>query len=237
MKEKHIPVVRQTISMILVLCCVVTLSACSLSDITKIFKDFDASAYTQAFLDAISKNEFTQYAEITNSTEDMAKKEYESLLDNSVTSLLSTITVSDETKQNIREMFHNIYSKWNYTVGEAVKNDDKSFTVPVTVKKLTVFDGVLKETIKRFEKRSKDSKDLTDSAYYDMYYQTFIELVNDTLAKNEYGEETVIQVKVSPTAKDANIYEIKPESITALYNATMDMDALQADANSITSSN
>ena len=237
MKETCIPIVRRAVSAVLVFCCVVTLSACSLSDITKIFSDFDASAYTQAFLDAITKNEFTAYAEITNSTEDEAKKEYESLLDSSVTSLLSSITVSDETRQKIREMFHTIYSKLECKVGEATKNDDKSFTVPVTVKKLTVFKGVLKETINRFENRSKESKSMADSAYYDLYYQTFMELVNETLAKNEYGEETVVQVKVSPTASNSNVYEIQAESITALYNATMDMDALQQDANSITNMN
>lgn len=235
MKEKCIPLLRRFVAVILVFCCTITMSACSLSDITKIFSDFDASAYTQAFLDAISKNEFSKYAEITNSTEDAAKKEYESLLDNSVSSLLASITVSDETKQKVRDMFHTIYSKWNYSVGEAVKNDDKSFTVPVTVKKLTVFKGVLKETVSRFEKRTKESKDMNDSAYYDLYYQTFIELVNETLAKNEYGEETVIQVSVTPTTSNSNVYEIKAESITALYNATMDMEVLQEEAASISS--
>ena len=235
MKEKCLPLLRRFVAVILVFCCTITMSACSLSDITKIFSDFDASAYTQAFLDAISKNEFSKYAEITNSTEDEAKKEYESLLDNSVSSLLASITVSDETKQKVRDMFHTIYSKWNYSVGEAVKNDDKSFTVPVTVKKLTVFKGVLKETVSRFEKRTKESKDMNDSAYYDLYYQTFIELVNETLAKNEYGEETVIQVSVTPTTSNSNVYEIKAESITALYNATMDMEVLQEEAASISS--
>ena len=235
MKEKCLPLLRRFVAVILVFCCTITMSACSLSDITKIFSDFDASAYTQAFLDAISKNEFSKYAEITNSTEDEAKKEYESLLDNSVSSLLASITVSDVTKQKVRDMFHTIYSKWNYSVGEAVKNDDKSFTVPVTVKKLTVFKGVLKETVSRFEKRTKESKDMNDSAYYDLYYQTFIELVNETLAKNEYGEETVIQVSVTPTTSNSNVYEIKAESITALYNATMDMEVLQEEAASISS--
>lgn len=234
MKEKSMPLLRRFVAILLVFCCTVTMSACSLSDITKLFSDFDASAYTKAFLDAISKNQFTDYAEITNSTEEDAKKEYEALLDNSVSSLLSSITVSDKTKQDVREMFHSIYSKWNYSVGEAVKNDDKSFTVPVTIKKLTVFKGVLKETISRFEKRTKDSKgNMEDSAYYDLYYQTFIELVNETLAKNDYGEESLIQVLVSPTTSNSNVYEIKAESVTAIYNAAMDMEVLQEEANSI----
>lgn len=235
MKEKSMPLLRHFVAIILVFCCTITMSACSLSDIAKIFSDFDASAYTQAFLDAISKNEFTEYADITNSTEEEAKKEYESLLDSSVSSLLASITVSDETKQQVRDMFHDIYSKWNYSVGEAVKNDDKSFTVPVTVKKLTVFKGVLKETVTRFEKRTKNSKNMNDSAYYDLYYQTFIELVNENLAKGKYGDETVVQVSVKPTTSNSNIYEIASESITALYNATMDMDVLQKEAASIAS--
>ncbi len=232
MKKPNLQWAKHLICLILIFCCTLTMSACSLSDITKLFGDFDASAYTKAFLDAISKNDYTEYTKITNSTEEQAKKEYESLLDSSVNSLLSTITVSDETKQKVREMFHNIYSKWNYQVGEAVKNDDGSFNVPVTVRQLTAFKGALNETAKRFADRSKEMKSMSDSSYYDLYYQTFIEIVNDTMAKGEYAEPVTIQVVVAPTSSDSNVYEIKSTSISDLYNAAMDLDVLQKEAES-----
>ena len=233
MKKSNRMLPKRILCLIFIFCFTLTLSACSLSDITKFFSDFDASTYTRSFLDAICKNDYTEYAKITNSTEDEAKQEYETLLDNSVTSLLSTVTVSDETKQKIREMFHSIYSKWNYEVGEATKNDDGSFSVPVTVRQLTAFKGSLTATTKRFNERTKDSADLDDGSYYDLHYQTFIEVINETIAKGEYGDETIVQVKVVPSSSDSNVYEIDSESIAALYNAAMDLSSIQEEAASL----
>lgn len=146
---------------------------------------------------------------------------------------MSTVTVSDETKQKIREMFHSIYSKWNYEVGEATKNDDGSFSVPVTVRQLTAFKGSLTATTKRFSERTEKAADLDDGSYYDLYYQTFIEVINETIAKGEYGEETIVQVKVAPSSSDSNVYEMDSESIAALYNAAMDLNSIQEEAASL----
>lgn len=228
-------ILKQTgrfLSLVLILCCTLALNACSLFG-----EDFDASAYTRSFLDVISKSEFTEYAKITNCTEDEAKQQYDSLLDNNVSLLLSSITVSDETRQNLKNMFHTVYSKWNYEVGEAVKNDDDSYTVPVTLRKLTAFKGVLAETMTQTAKKAEDAKDLDDTAMYDLYYQTFIDLVNETVAKGEYGEPATVSVRVSRSEDQStasyNVYVIDTDSITELYSAAMDMDLIQEEASSL----
>jgi hypothetical protein len=234
MKEKCMHQLKSVLCLLLIICCTITTSACSLSDITKYFSDFDARAYTESFLDLIAKNDYADYAEITDSTEDEAEQVYESLLDNSVNSLLSTITVSDDTKQQIREMFKSIYSKWSYEVGEATKNSDKSFTVPVTVHQLVAFKGALAETTSRFQKRVDNSESLSDDSYYDLYYQTFIEIVNETVSKAEYSTDTTVSVKISPTSSDSNVYEISSDSSSELFRAAMDLDTLESEASSIT---
>ncbi len=233
MKYTCVKKVKQTICVMLILCCTTMMSACSLSDITKLFGDFDAQGYTQSFLDAIVKKDFSQYAEITNSSEETAKKEYETLLDSSVTNFLSTMTVSDATKQDVRNMFETIYSKWNYEVGEATKNDDDSFTVPVTMRQLVAFKGTLKTTQDEFTKEAKKKPNLTENEYYDLYCKVFIDAVNKNIEKGNYGEPTVVNVKVAPTAADKNVFEISQASITEMYNAAVDISILQEESSDI----
>ena len=72
-----------------------------------------------------------------------------------------------------------------------------------------------------------------NGSYYDLHYQTFIEVINETIAKGEYGDETIVQVKVVPSSSDSNVYEMDSESIAALYNATMDLSSIQEEAASL----
>lgn len=226
MKIHNTTPAKRIFCLALILCCTLTMGACS-------FRDFDASAYTKSFLDAISKNDFTEYAKLTDSTEEKAKQEYEQLLESSVTNLLGNITVTDETKNNIREMFHTIYSKWSYEVGEAEKNSDGSFTIPVTMRQLTAFTGALKTTAERFEKRTGKSDNLNDNDYYNLYYQTFVEAVNENVAKGTYAEPATVKVKVAPSSSNSNLYELPADSISALYSAAMDMDSINKEADEL----
>lgn len=234
MKYTYVKKAKQAICIMLVLCCTVMMSACSLSDITKLFRDFDAQGYTQSFLDAIVKKDFSEYAEITNSSEETAKKEYETLLDSSTTNFLSAMTVSDATRQEVRTMFDTIYSKWHYEVGEATKNDDDSFTVPVTLRQLKAFTGALQTTQDEFTKEAKKKPNLTQNDYYDLYCKIFIDAVNKNIEKGNYGEPAVVNVKVAPTAADKNVFEISRDSIQQMYNAAVDASVLQEESSDIT---
>jgi hypothetical protein len=131
-------------------------------------------------------------------------------------------------------MFQAIYSKWSYEVGEATKNSDNSFTVPVTVHQLVAFQGALSKTTTRFKKRVDNSEALSDDSYYDLYYQTFIEIVNENVSKEEYSTDTTVSVKVSPTSSDSNVYEISADSSSELFRASMDLDTLESEVSAIT---
>lgn len=207
--------------------CALILTGCSGS--------FDAKGYTKSFLDVIAKGDYTQYASLTNSSEDDAKKEREYLLDNSVNSLLTNVTVSDETKQKISNMFETIYTKWDYEVLDAQKNEDGSYSVPVKVRKLNAFSKAFTTTIERVQERLKTIDESDEQEYNDLFYQTFAETVNENTAKNNYSTAATISVKISPSEKDKNVYEIDDDSVQALFDGLMNLDALQEDAASASS--
>ena len=212
------------LTLLLVFATALSLTGCSTS--------FDAKGYTQSFLDVIAKEEYTQYAKLTDSSEDDAKNERESLLEGSVSSLLTNVTVSDDTKQKISDMFNTIYKKWNYEVQDAQKNDDGSYTVPVKVKKLNAFSDAFTTTYKRVQDRVKTIDDSKEQEYYDLFYATFAEAVQETAKSDSYGDTATIDVKVSPSEKDKNVYELEEDSISALFDGLMDMDALEKEASS-----
>ena len=66
----------------------------------------EAKDYVKSALDAGYKAEVKEYAEITDSTEKEAKKEYETNLDNSMKEAgFDETGVSDELKANYRKLF------------------------------------------------------------------------------------------------------------------------------------
>ena len=106
----------------------------------------EAKDYVKSALDAGYKTEFKEYAEITDSTEKEAKKEYETNLDNSMKEAgFDETGVSDELKANYRKLFEKMLKSANYKVGEVKEAGDDEFKVSVEVQPFTAFSTVSEE--------------------------------------------------------------------------------------------
>ena len=96
--------------------------------------------------DYVKSAEFKEYAEITDSTEKEAKKEYETNLDNSMKEAgFDETGVSDELKANYRKLFEKMLKSANYKVGEVKEAGDDEFKVSVEVQPFTAFSTVSEE--------------------------------------------------------------------------------------------
>ena len=94
----------------------------------------DAMDYVQSALDCGYKAEVKKYAEITETTEKEAKKEYETNLDTIMKEAgFDDTGVSDELKADYRSMFEKMLKSANYKVKEAKETEDDEFTVTVEV--------------------------------------------------------------------------------------------------------
>ena len=106
----------------------------------------DAKDYVQSALDCGYKAEVKKYAEITETTEKEAKKEYETNLDNSMKEAgFDETGVSDELKANYRKLFEKMLKSANYKVGEVKEAGDDEFKVSVEVQPFTAFSTVSEE--------------------------------------------------------------------------------------------
>lgn len=191
---------------------------------------FDASGYIKACLDANTHGEFEEYAKITKTSVEDITKQYNDLLDEEI-SYLDSYQATEEQKTKFRELFVNIYKAFKYEVGEATKNDDGSYTVPVTTYKLMVFKDVMDEgeayITDYATKQVNAGKNVSESDLYPVV----IDFMYDTLSKNyeaaEYGEPATTNVTVSPVDGNSNMYGVSETELHSLLETMIDMENAQ----------
>lgn len=191
---------------------------------------FDASRYTKSCLDAMTKAEFTDYVELTKSKPEQAQKDYERRLQNELRTMSVAFRMDSKTKDKYYNIIKDMYSKCKYEVGEATKGENDSYTVPVTVYKMKIFenalDDITKKVTKYFKKNTKISPTTTNVAQMQGKY--LAELMEERLKKVEYGEPEVINVTVQLGTVNAITYKINDADYQKLFNGLIDIDALQS---------
>ena len=186
----------------------------------------EAKDYVKSALDAGYKAEFKEYAEITDSTEKEAQKEYETNLDNSMKEAgFDETGVSDELKANYRKLFEKMLKSANYKVGEVKEAGDDEFKVSVEVQPFTAFSTVSEEldnwvtdTYSNIEYVPSD-EELNEAIMKKMY-----ELMDEKMNNPTYGDKTTVTVNVKVDKDGA--YYIPQKDLTAVDDALFPEDAL-----------
>ena len=186
----------------------------------------EAKDYVKSALDAGYKAEFKEYAEITDSSEKVAKKEYETNLDNSMKEAgFDETGVSDELKANYRKLFKKMLKSANYKVGEVKEAGDDEFKVSVEVQPFTAFSTVSEEldnwvtdTYSNIEYVPSD-EELNEAIMKKMY-----ELMDEKMNNPTYGDKTTVTVNVKVDKDGA--YYIPQKDLTAVDDALFPEDAL-----------
>ena len=157
----------------------------------------DAPAYVQSALDACYKGEFEVYMDFTNSTEEEAKELYESGLDaNMEASGINDINVSQDLKDQYRQLFAGLLGISKYTVGEA-KEDGEGFTVEVSVEPFIMFDTLQDDLIAALS-NSGLSEDATEDEINAFVYQQMYDLMSAKLNDPTYGDPQTVTVHIQP---------------------------------------
>ena len=122
-------------------------------------KEEDAKAYVEASLDAAYKGEFDAFVEITDSTPEGAAAMYEENIEHIMEAAgFADLEISEELTNNYKQLFLDLIRQADYTVGEAVKNEDDSFAVEITVKPMTILVGIEEELTNAFKSETDDLK-------------------------------------------------------------------------------
>jgi hypothetical protein len=186
--------------------------------------NFDASRYVQSCLDATFHGEFDDYMELTNATESQARSAYDKLIESEVDSLEQGYTLSDEQKEKFRSLFVDMYKACKYEVGEAVKNDDDSFTVSVTTYKLTVFDGMSDAAESYIKNYYKEHPDTTTDEAYDLILDFLYDYISDNLTAAQYAEPETTNMNVPLTSTSPKVYTLSTDDLQNVVYKLLDVE-------------
>lgn len=187
---------------------------------------FDASRYTKACLDATTKADFSDYIDMTRSSQSTAEAQYKEVIRSYVTASSSQLLPDVSTKDALTSAYQAIFKNCKYEVGEATSNGDSTYTVPVTVYKQKVFAGVIAETTEKTVEAMKSSSSSSKSEMNKAYAKSLAEVLTEHSQNPEYGDAVTVSITVKPTAADKNVYELDETEQNTLFAALMDFEAL-----------
>lgn len=185
---------------------------------------FDASAYVKSYLDALTKGEISEYAKITNTPEEDIINAYNEGIEAEINAI-NIYNLSEAQKNNFRTLFKDIYSKFQYDVGEAIKNSDGSYTVPVTTNKLIVFGTIMTDAQTYIMSYAKSNPSASETDLYSAICDFICTELTKNIANPQYGEEQIINVQVTKTQD--NKYILSETEIEKLIYSMLDSENMQ----------
>lgn len=192
---------------------------------------FDASGYIKACLDANAHGEFEAYSEFTNTPVEDIEKLYNSNIDTEI-SYLAAYDISEQQEEDFRNLFIDIYKNFKYEVGEATKNDDDSYTVPVTTYQLIIFKGVMSGAEDYITNYAQEQVEAGNSPTQDELEQLVLNYMYDALKANldklEYADPVTVDITVSPTKQGSStVYSASQSELQALMESFTDVENAQ----------
>lgn len=206
----------------------ILVTACTVTGCTP---SFDASAYIKACLDANTHGEFAEYADITKTSVEEVEALYNKGIDTEI-SYLDSYNISDEKREEFRALFVDIYKSFKYEVGEAVRNDDDSYSVPVTTYKLQIFKDIMSEGEAYLTDYAQKEVDAGRTPTQEQLEEEALNYMYDTMKANlgalEYGEAVTITVTVSPSQQNSQtVYSVGQADLQTLLESFIDIENAQ----------
>lgn len=191
---------------------VMLLTACKMSP-------EEVGTYAQSILDASYKADFDEYTEQTDSTKEEAENLYENNIDQMMTIAgYDSAGLSDELLDNYRQLFKDMLALAEYEVGEVTEEEDGSFTVAVTAKPLTAFEGLEAEVTEAVQAELAGITDVSQIPGEDeinqMVFQKMYEGLQSRMESPTYGEPQQVDLHVA--ADSDNVYSVAESDLTAL---------------------
>lgn len=198
---------------------------------------FDASEYLQGILDNSYKHDSSKLVELGYCTEEEAEEVYQEGIDANISILESTVTLSDDLMAGYEALFQKVYAMADYTVGEAQKQDDDSYIVPVTYKPMNLFSDVeaaFTEEVTAYtedlytraangELDDVDEAALTDQMMNDIM-QLYLDLLNDACDSMTYGDEATMDIRIEKADK---VYTPNSDDLLALESAILTIESIE----------
>lgn len=185
--------------------------------------DKSVKTYLQALLDTSYKNDSSAFVEIRLGTEEEAQALYEQGIDTGVGVFCSRLGVSDEYKEEFRQVYMDMLGKVRYSVEEAKKQSDGSYIVTVAYEKMKVFKPALalhqENVAAMMEEWANASESPAEEEMVAAVYREFKNSMETVLAEVQYEEPASMTVRIELVD---NVYTPNANDIEELEKALFD---------------
>lgn len=176
-----------------------------------------AKDLVQGNLDAVYLGKFSSdYLKLVGSNEEKAKDDYDTGIDNEVEYFAAYFNIDldmcdDDIRDEIADLYHEIYAKSKYEVGSETGSDDK-YLVELTVYPIDIFQKVTDDDADNFNAMWQariddgDFNDMSDEEYEEAWANAIIDLVKSRISTIGYLDPQTISVQV--TKDDDGVYSI-----------------------------
>lgn len=185
----------------------------------------DMQSYLQAMLDLSYKGDTTDYVNLELGTAEEAVLVFERGIDSEMSSFQEKLMISQALEEDFRNLFKEIYGKAKYTVGEAVKESDGSYTVEITYERMKVFEPMFAIYNEKIAALPGQWAELDNPPSQEEMRENMNEALRDALRESieqvEYEEPQTLTIRI---ALVENRYTPDTQDVEALERALFDSD-------------
>ena len=231
-KERlKITAARKSCITVLLLLALITmsLSACSSSggsNVSGSAASLDTQAnFVKAYLDALCKEDYKAYAEACSIPLEEVKEdgpEYiKSIIENEFTYIPSDTMITTFAKT-----LQKLFAKCKYTVSPSTKNEDGSYSIPVSIQKFNVFKTALEKADKDYGVwKKQQSDDMDADVMTDKFFEYITKYCEEELKNPKFDDAATVTVTLTVSDEEENVYEYGDEDIDNLLYGLMDFSA------------
>ncbi|MDE7417571.1 MAG: hypothetical protein K2N44_14930 [Lachnospiraceae bacterium] len=185
--------------------------------------DKSVKTYLQALLDTSYKNDSNAFVEIKLGTAEEAQVLYDQGIDIGVGVFCTRLGVSEEYQEEFRQIYIDMLGKVRYTVENAEKQSDGSYSVTVTYEKMNIFKPALamhqENVAALMEEWANASEPPAEEEMVAAVYREFKNSMETVLAEVQYDEAASLTVRIELID---NVYTPNANDIEELEKALFD---------------
>ena len=189
---------------------------------------FDPTGCVNGFMELITTGKTESYVKATNQTEEEAKKEYDSMID-AMGSALESAGVSEDTKEDIVDIYLELLGKAKYTVHEAIETDD-GYEVDVEICPITgIYEGLMEELSEEAmayaqEEYINKNKEVDQDELTAWIFSKMAEKIRERMENISYGDPQTVTVHLN---EEDGKYEVDSDDGIKIGETIIDISSIQ----------
>jgi len=207
------------------------LTGCSgSSDAQKQSTEEKVSLILDSYMRAITKQDYADYSNYYQMETETAKSDVETFISDFAEGVVG-YQMGSKVKEQYAESFKKVLQNCKVTVGEAKKSSGDSYTVSVSIEKLSLFTEAIENANNNYiDKLMAVDYEVTDKKATKMFLECALTCIEEGLKTPNYEEAKTITVTMVGSDDDTGRYDISDTDLGIIMAELADFSAWADDA-------